>query len=154
MNYYSVSHHDSAVWERSATNHVWPSSSDQRPPHNRWNTKPGQEDSRRNRNQFSSWAKVGEDTLDEAAPHHFDHTYIVKTWARLYACDQRPYVHGPNARLHEITIHITLLWGSVRLAPNIQNLIHPYIFSKKSKGVGRGLYIYHHFYPSLFVTTY
>ena len=39
------------------------------------------------RNQFR--AKVGEDTLDEAAPHHFDRTYSVKTWAKLYGCRMR-----------------------------------------------------------------
>ena len=55
-------------WERPETNHVWPSSSDRRPPHNRWNSTPGQEDSR---DTQKSVASVGEDTLDETAPRHF-----------------------------------------------------------------------------------
>ena len=83
---------------------------DWRPPQNRWNTIPGQEDSRHTQKiEFSSWAKVGEDALDEAAPHHLDRTYSVKTWARLYGChmlvisgtaytDQRMLTRNHNRR--------------------------------------------------------
>ena len=42
--------------------------------------------------------------------------------------------------------------GSIKVMVNIQSLIHPYIFSQKSKDVRKGaLYFYHNFYTSLFV---
>ena len=43
--------------------------------------------------------------------------------------------------------------GRIKVMVNIQSLIHPYIFAQKSKLRCRNwaLYIYHHFYPSLFV---
>ena len=70
------------------------------------------------RNQFSSWAKVGEDTLDEAAPHHFDRTYSVKTWARLYGWCMH-VISGPACtdQTHAYTKlpFTSLLWGSLRL---------------------------------------
>ena len=54
------------------------------------------------RNQFSSWAKVKEDTLDEAAPHR---TYSVKPWTRLYGWHMRT-ISGAAYTVDEAAPHI------------------------------------------------
>jgi len=88
------------------------------------------------RNQFSSWAKGGEDTLDEAAPHHFDCTYSV----RLYGWSMRVCVISGAAYTDQTHDHsgaaytdqtndykksqqTSLPWGSLRLPP-INRMVH------------------------------